>query len=401
LQSGGVLDPAVTSFLNRQGYNAGRPKAFLNWILLDEQLKYAGGGFEQVGDNEVFSTHIRNGLPVSKNGYLYVYVSNETPNITVFFDNLQLTHSRGPLVEETHYYPFGLIMQGISSRAANGLGSRYKFNLGTELNNDLGLDLYETLYRNYDSQIGRFNQIDPITDISENWSPYVFVQNNPLLYNDPLGLDTAINHSNPRILNPATVFTTTNKNKVTLNSNSNFLMYLTSLVGSVEFSYGVSYLNYDHKNYITTKGKMKPFPVDVRRMSAQAKKAKINSANIKGVGFGISMTSTLLTFVQIRDQYLGGREAINSLDVTGFTLGTVGITADILKYFRVAPTTLAAVSEVTGVGGIILGTFQMWMTTFGIMYNTNLPLNKYSGDAQAKFEAAMDEQIKGEWKNDY
>lgn len=75
LQQGGVLDPAVTNFLNSKSYNSSRPKAFVSWLLLDEQLKYAGGGFEQVGDNEVFSTHIHNGLPVRKNGYLYVYVA--------------------------------------------------------------------------------------------------------------------------------------------------------------------------------------------------------------------------------------------------------------------------------------------------------------------------------------
>lgn len=46
----------------------------------------------------------------------------------------------------------------------------------------------------YDPQIGRFHQIDPLSDLFEGYSPYVFALNNPILLNDPFGLsaDTAV-----------------------------------------------------------------------------------------------------------------------------------------------------------------------------------------------------------------
>ena len=95
LQNSGVLSPNITSFLDSQQVNVNKPKAYLNWILLDDHFKLvsSSSGAEQVGDNDVLKQHLRTDLPIDKNGYPYVYVSNETPNIPVFFDNLQVTHT--------------------------------------------------------------------------------------------------------------------------------------------------------------------------------------------------------------------------------------------------------------------------------------------------------------------
>ncbi len=49
----------------------------------------------------------------------------------------------------------------------------------------------------YDPQIGRFWQVDPLSELSEDWSPYVFALDNPIYFNDPLGLDDSSASSQP------------------------------------------------------------------------------------------------------------------------------------------------------------------------------------------------------------
>jgi RHS repeat-associated protein len=189
LFTNGTLNTPAQSFLNTESsYTTTKPKAFLNWILLDEQFKFvsSSSGFSQVGNDTMFTVHQFNNLNVDKNGYLYVYVSNETPNIDVFFDNLQVTHIRGNELEENHYYPFGLIQQGISSTAAGSTQNKKKYN-GIDLQNDLGLNEYDAQLRELDPQIGRWWQIDPVTNGYENLSPYASMYNDPIKINDPFG----------------------------------------------------------------------------------------------------------------------------------------------------------------------------------------------------------------------
>lgn len=186
-----VLNPQVTNFLTDRDASTvtTRPKAYVNWILFDEQFNYvAGSGFEQVPDESYYNNttstprnypHTKTNLPINKTGYLYVYVSNETHNINVFFDNLQVTHTRGPLLEETHYYPFGLIQAGISSKAAGGTGypENHKKFTSQELDEDLGWNTYQMRWRTMDPQIGRFLQIDPLASDYVHNSTYAYAEN--------------------------------------------------------------------------------------------------------------------------------------------------------------------------------------------------------------------------------
>jgi RHS repeat-associated protein len=77
-----------------------------------------------------------------------------------------------------------LKLAGISSRAFGKLENKYKFN-GIEQNIDFDLNIYDAFFRNLDPQTGRFWQVDPKTTWEE--SPYVIMQNNPILKCDWLG----------------------------------------------------------------------------------------------------------------------------------------------------------------------------------------------------------------------
>ena len=199
----GVVTPALintaintagitTMMTNQTTQNSGaplKPKAFINVIFFDEQFKSYDYRVSMVGNNSAVKDHYSElqNIMANKGGYVYIYCSNESP-VNVYFDNLQVVQTRSPLIEEKHFYPGGLAMQGISSRAygklANAYGYQGKEMQAGEYYDGTGLEEYDFEARYYDPQLMRWHNQDPAGQFA---SPYLAMGNNWPNGTDPDG----------------------------------------------------------------------------------------------------------------------------------------------------------------------------------------------------------------------
>ncbi|HET8573943.1 MAG TPA: RHS repeat-associated core domain-containing protein [Edaphocola sp.] len=192
-----------------------RPKAFLNYILFDQDMRVVrtftgawqangNGGWQTIGNDAPMV------IPV--NGFLAVYVSNATSFAQctgclssegdVYFDQLKIQLTKGNLKQESHYYPFGLPMAGIGGSAAGMTPNRQKYQ-GNEYITDAGLNWMSFGARQYDPQLGRFLSVDPLAAQGgqDMLSPYQAMGDNPANYTDPDGKILIVDPNDQNVIN--------------------------------------------------------------------------------------------------------------------------------------------------------------------------------------------------------
>jgi len=168
----------------------GVPKGYLRVLIFNQDSVLMDQRTVQLPEAALNSYYtLQTGyLPITQDGYVTVYVGNESP-VDVFFDDVRIEHRQGLQVQENQYDPYGLDLVGLDYNTPGIQGlNKYQFN-SKERQTSLGLGWSDYGARFYDPARGPgWMSPDPLADKMRRWSPYAFNFGNPIRFIDPDGM---------------------------------------------------------------------------------------------------------------------------------------------------------------------------------------------------------------------
>ncbi len=119
-----------------------------------------------------------------------LHASHYEYNFTDHLGNVRVTFTKNEntgeatIIQEDHYYPFGMRMNGLHCENTNLL-NKYLYNGKEQQEQTL---YYDYGFRQYDAQLGRWHVIDAMAEKYLSTSPYAYVMNDPINHTDIAGL---------------------------------------------------------------------------------------------------------------------------------------------------------------------------------------------------------------------
>jgi RHS repeat-associated protein len=167
-----------------------RPYAYLNYVILDNALGYRNGDAARVPEtagsepaelylpaNKPVKFGFGEEIVVEEDGYIYIWVSNESHSTRVWFDDLTVTHEQNLVVQASDYGVWGDLL-----REQRTDDKKYRFGYQgqyAEKDEETGWNHFEL--REYDPVTGRWTIGDPYRQF---FSAYLALGNNPVNLRD-------------------------------------------------------------------------------------------------------------------------------------------------------------------------------------------------------------------------